>query len=366
MASNDIIEQTLDLARWAPSGDNTQPWRFERAGDDHVVVHGFDTRDHCVYDLTGHPSQISLGTLLETMRIAATAHARRAVCERRRDMPDTRPTFDVRFVADSGVAPDPLLAVIRQRSVQRRAMSTRALTAEEKRALEASVGNGYRLLWLEGFRNRLRAAKLMSDNARLRLTMPEAYETHRSVIEWNARHSIDRVPDQALGVDAMTARLMRFVMHSWKRVEFFNRFLAGTVMPRLTMDFIPGLACAAHFAIQAQSPPQTVDDFVDAGRAVQRFWLTATRLGLVMQPEMTPLIFSGYVRDGIRFTRSSALQEEAAGLQKKLQRLIGADWSRAVWMGRIGHGPTASARSTRLPLDRLMQPQPAAPSHHPG
>lgn len=66
------LTEILDLARWAPSGDNTQPWRFEIASDDQVVVHGFDTRQHCVYDLDGHPSQISLGALLETIALAAT------------------------------------------------------------------------------------------------------------------------------------------------------------------------------------------------------------------------------------------------------------------------------------------------------
>ena len=56
-----VLEDILDQARWAPSGDNTQPWRFEVRGARHVVVHGFDTRSHCVYDLDGHPSQLSLG-----------------------------------------------------------------------------------------------------------------------------------------------------------------------------------------------------------------------------------------------------------------------------------------------------------------
>ena len=27
------VEQVLDLARWAPSGDNTQPWRFDITGE---------------------------------------------------------------------------------------------------------------------------------------------------------------------------------------------------------------------------------------------------------------------------------------------------------------------------------------------
>lgn len=361
MASSDTLEQILDLARWAPSGDNTQPWRFERAGDLHVVVHGFDTRDHCVYDLTGHPSHISLGALLETMRIAATAHGLRTECTRRRDLPETQPTFDVRFVADGGVAPDPLLPSIPRRSVQRRAMSTRPLTDHEKRELEAAAGEGYRIQWLEGRARKLEAARLMFDNARLRLSMPEAYEVHRAIIEWDARFSEDRVPDKALGVDPMTARMMRFVMQSWDRVAFFNRYLAGTVAPRIAMDFIPGLACAAHYALRAVELPRTLDDYVEAGRAVQRFWLTATRLGLVQQPEMTPLIFAGYVRDGIRFTRVEAIEEEARRLVPRLEHLLGSDWSHAVWLGRIGQGPLPSARSTRLPLHRLMlQPQQAA------
>ena len=66
------IEQILDTARWAPSGDNTQPWRFEIVSNNRIVVHAFDTRSHCVYDLDGHPSQLSVGALLETIRIAAS------------------------------------------------------------------------------------------------------------------------------------------------------------------------------------------------------------------------------------------------------------------------------------------------------
>ena len=64
---NQTLRDILDLARWAPSGDNTQPWRFAIEADDRVVVYGHDTRATCVYDLDGHPSQISLGALLETM-----------------------------------------------------------------------------------------------------------------------------------------------------------------------------------------------------------------------------------------------------------------------------------------------------------
>ena len=87
MSTPSVVAQILDLARWAPSGDNTQPWRFEVLDESNVVVHGFDTREHCVYDPDGRPIQISLGALLETMAIAATAHGLRTEIKRRLDTP---------------------------------------------------------------------------------------------------------------------------------------------------------------------------------------------------------------------------------------------------------------------------------------
>jgi hypothetical protein len=184
------IEQILELARWAPSGDNMQTWRFEIAAPDHLVVHAYDTRDHCVYDLDGHPSQIAFGTLLETIAIAASGHGLRADIVRRPEGRDTHPVFDVRFVKDPAVVRSPLIEVIDKRSVQRRPMKTTPLSAEHKRLLAATVAPDYELSWLESRAQKWQAAKLMFNNARLRLTMPEAFETHRSIIDWeNRTHS---------------------------------------------------------------------------------------------------------------------------------------------------------------------------------
>src|SRR5690348_12513934 len=67
-----LIQQVLDIARWAPSGDNTQPWRFQILSDLSALIHGFDTRDRCVYDLDAHASRLSHGALLENAGLAAT------------------------------------------------------------------------------------------------------------------------------------------------------------------------------------------------------------------------------------------------------------------------------------------------------
>ncbi len=349
------IERILELARWAPSGDNMQTWRFEILSPDHLAVHAYDTRDHCVYDLDGHPSQIAFGTLLETIAIAASAHGLRADVMRRAEARATHPIFDVRFVADPSVVRSPLVDVIDKRTVQRRPMRTTPLTAEHKRLLEATVAPGYALTWLESRDQKWRAAKLMFNNARLRLTMPEAFETHRSIIDWkNRTHSPDKVPAGALGVDAMTLHLMKWAMVSWRRMATVNT-LMGTWAPRLQMDLAPGMACAAHFVLKARQAPASIDDYVAAGRALQRFWLTMTTFGLYMQPEMTPLIFSKYAREGTSFTAQPKLAASAKGLQRQTEALIFNDALHPVYMGRLGYGPAPAARSVRRPLAELMQ-----------
>lgn len=355
MDSQAVVKQILDFARWAPSGDNTQPWRFEILGPNRVAVHAFDTRDHCVYDLDGHPSQIAMGALIETAAIAASHHQLRTLASRRPGSPETRPVFDLEFVGDSSISADPLLAGVRTRSVQRRPLKTRPLTTEQKQALEAAVGPSHTVEWQEGGAARLKVAKMLFHSAKIRLVTPEAYRVHKDIIEWQAQFSEDRVPDQALGTDPMTTRLMRFVMQNWSRVEMFNRFFAGTWAPRIQLDFIPGLACAAHFLILAKTPARSFDDYVAAGRATQRFWLTVETLGLQMQPEVTPLVFTRYARDGIPFSSKQGAQEMAKQLKERFTNVVGDHAAtHAVFMGRVGHGQHARSRSLRRPLDSLL------------
>ncbi|HOT12705.1 MAG TPA: hypothetical protein PLJ27_09235 [Polyangiaceae bacterium] len=348
------IQRILALARWAPSGDNTQPWRFQVLGKDRLHILGHDTRAHCVYDLDGHASQIAQGALLETLAIAATTEGLRADMARKTSSADSAPVYEITLTAHQDSRPHPLAAMIEKRAVQRRAMSSRPLSEAHKDALSSSV-TGYRILWFEGLAQRWNMARFMAANAKNRLTMPEAYPTHRDIIEWNAQFSDDRVPDRAVGVDPLTTRLMRWALQRWERVRFLNTWLGGTWVPRLQLDLIPGLRCAAHFALVAEQEPSTIDDFVMAGRSLQRLWLTATSLGLVLQPEMTPVIFSRYIRQGRNFTSVPAIHDRAARLAKRLERQLGTSMARhTVAMGRLGYGPLPSSRSLRLPLCRLL------------
>lgn len=347
------LRSILDLARWAPSGDNLQPWRFEVLSNSSLIIHGFYEKNQ-VYDLDGHAHELAWGALVETIAIAASGFhlATEAILKEAGD-PEKR-QIEIHFSPAPNVAPSPLIPFITKRSVQRRALSMRTLSTGAKSALMASAGDNFDVIWKEGLRQKWRVARLMYRNAKLRLTMREAYEVHRTIIDWGKRYSEDKVPDQAVGLDPLTLKLMHWVMQSWSRVRFFNQWLAGTFLPRLQLDLLPGLACAAHFALIARFPPTTSADYFAGGRALQRFWLTATQLGLQLQPEMTPIIFSRYVREGRRFTLQEDVLQSAQAIPTELGTLLGPQYANVLFLGRIGLGSAASARSLRRPLPALL------------
>ena len=89
---------------------------------------------------------------------------------------------------------------------------------------------------------------------------------------------------------------------------------------------------------------------------MQRFWLEATKQGLQLQPEMTPVIFSRYVAQSMTFTCVAAEQALAEQLAGDLSKILGggAHPLQRVYMGRVGFGPTPESRSVRPPLESLL------------
>ena len=357
--SRDVLLKILDLARWAPSGDNTQPWRFEILADDHVAIHGHDTREHVIYDFDGHASQMAHGALLETLRLAATRFGMSAEWSVRAGQPDNAPIYDI-ALCSSDSDEDILVPFIESRCVQRRPMRMTPLNSEQKSAFREAVGDAYTVCFFESFLDRLSVARLLWHNAHLRLTCPEAYEVHRQVIEWGVRFSADRIPDQAVGVDPLTAKLMRWVMHSWGRVDFFNRFLFGTIAPRIQLDFVPALACASHVLIKPKRPQTTLQDHVLSGVAMQRLWLTACRLGLYLQPEMTPVIFRWYIKAGRQISMKSKINVAAESLAKRFERLVSTSAEDGfAFFCRVGCSHSPRSRSVRKKLQDLMMEPPS-------
>jgi len=343
------IERILDLARWAPSGDNSQPWRFKILGEDRLIITITCKTDNIYEYADGQPTLLAAGFLLETMRIAASRFGREmqwTYLGSKKSGNDVHHTVEANLRKTPDIREDNLCPYIDIRSVDRRAYRRTRLTPEQKAELEAALGGEFRLEWREDLSERWSLARLNAMATDIRLRLPEAFPVHKRILDWEQRFSREGVPAAAVGVDPLTLKLMRFVLHDWQRADFFNRFLAGTVIPRVQLDLIPGMFCAAHFVLSRKTEPPP-EDAVAAlfrtGEALQRFWLTATCLGLAIQPGLAPLCFAYYGRVGAPvFDRG-----RIAKLARKLTGCFPNDGS-VLFLGRIGV-------SRRLPTARSIR-----------
>lgn len=353
-----VMERVLDRARWAPSGDNSQPWRFEIRSDAQVRVHVRDQSDHDLYDYDGgQPTLLSAGMLMENLRLAALAEGRETRW-RHLDSAATDHRFEVDLLPGNA-AYDPLERFIELRSVDRHPYRRIPLTNSQKLALEASLGNKMSIRWMESDNERWHMAKLSGAATDIRLRIPEAYRIHKAVIDWTRGNSSTGMPSGALGMDPVTLKAMHWAMQDWSRLESFNRLL-GTFGARIQLDYVPVMRSAAYLTITRRRPPaspaQRVSHLIELGMGLQRFWLEATRQGLVFQPGMAIIIFGCYARQGVAFTENVRIRAKAAAIERQLAALCGDNPDDLIFLGRIGQpaSPSLRPRSIRRPLDDLL------------
>ncbi len=264
----------------------------------------------------------------------------------------------VHFVPDQTVAPDPLYAALGERSVDRNRYRMRKLTEAERVKLEAALGGKLRIDWWSSTAARWRFAKLSARATDIRLRAPEALPVHQEIIDWDVNLSPTKIPAGALGISRPALRIMRWAIQSWNRMDRLNRF-TGTASATLEMDYLPILSSAATFTLRFPADAaRSIDTLLQAGIHIQRFWLTAARLGLAMQPAMALLVFADYGQTDSPFTVVPALRMKAKRLADQFRRVFAMGTEDFVFMGRIGEPlPRISVcRSVRRPVSDLMTP----------
>jgi hypothetical protein len=356
-ALSPALERILDAARWAPSGDNAQPWSFEIKGENDVRVSIHRERGNVYEYRDGEPTVISAGTLLENIAIAAPCFGKTA------SWTYTGSDAGAHRIAvhfESGPATShPLFDEIPNRSVDRRAYRMKPLSPEAKALLTEAAGPDIAVEWHESLGARRRIASLTNQATDIRLRIPEAYDVHRRIVDWERLQSPTGIPSRALGLDAMTLKVMRWSMAEWKRTDFGNR-MGSTFFAGLQMDVMPGIRSAAYFAFRPRAGvargAERIVQLLHAGQSVQRLWLTASRLGLAMQPCQAVLAFTHYGAADEAFTKSIRERASAARLAMNAEKVL-ARPGELVFLARIGF-PAARAqksRSTRKELASLIQ-----------
>ncbi|MGD8325824.1 MAG: ThiF family adenylyltransferase [Sphingomonadales bacterium] len=350
------IDHILNTARWAPSGDNSQPWRFEILSDDQFYIHG-DLEAGNVYQFArAEPNWLALGMLIEAMVIEAKNWGL-GLDWKLVEYGSEKVQIFVTLTKQETVA-DPLSQWIKSRSVDRRGYYRTAIANDKKRALAQTLGAGLSVEWHEGFAAKRFFARVMSIGTAIRLRIAETYEVHRQVIDWSGPFSRTGLPAQATGLSLPLRLLMRWALQGYGRMRFLTQAMKGRWVAALDMDIIPAIQSAGFFIIR-----KTDGDFnaaepeekIRAGQLVYRFWLEATQQALALQPAIAPLCFARYAQDETQFSTDRVAVKWAGKLLFLMRGKLGRV-DNIVFLGRIGTPRSfgCDTRSLRRSLDELV------------
>jgi len=292
----------VEAAIQAPSADNHHPFSFEQSGERVRVWknESFRTAPFHRRVLT----LISLGAVVENMVLRAQSLGLNPSVHCSPSPEQAGLAAEIKLLEGS-VTDDELALAIPHRHTNRRFFHGPRMTREQQRLLEkdAEAIDGARLVWLDQWLARAQALSLIrlaeAERFRCKDLHQELFSSIRFDVGWT-RTVDEGLPPGSLEVErplqAPFQALRRWgLMHLLARLGAHHLlgFRAGDAPCR----FAPHLAVIA--AILDVEPGG-----VAVGRALERVWLRATRLGMAFQPlaASTLLALDGYtaVRPAIR------------------------------------------------------------------
>lgn len=349
-----ILENILDLARWAPSGDNTQPWRFQiiSAQECRIIVNNSVEND--IYDFDGKPTLISIGCLMETIRLAAN-HFNQAVEWKLID----NHNIDLHLIEkQKDNDPEQLATFILYRSVNRSHYQKDPLPPLLEEHINGLMDDGYSLQLFDKNTHKEQIIHMNMLATQVRLVLKEAHHVHQKVIQWEEGKTDYGIPYNATGLSKLSIFLMRRLVNDWNKMSFINEKLGGAFFVSLELDWLPGKNTAAFLAIHAPNSLDTMTDeeLITAGMQIQRTWLYLTKMNIALQPCYMPIILAYYQRHQKVLSDNSKTTKKIARLEKEFSKIGLTD--RTIFIARIGYAKEAvqGTRSTRLTLDELILP----------
>lgn len=276
------ITRILAAAAAAPSGDNSQPWRFVVRGKS-IEFHYIPERDHPILNYEESGTLIALGAALENAELTAKAQGYAPQTTYRA----SGPCVAVMELAEGGrlsETAEPLARAVPERHSNRKAYDRASLQPGAKAALLASSISESAELALafvespDAMRAIARALTTMEETA---LANVHLHKLFFDDILWSAEEN--RAGKQGLYIKTLELPppaqvLFRFLRH-WR----FARMLAALGFPRVVAETNAkqNAAAAAFGVISAAHAARA--EYLEVGRMVERVWLRATALGLSMQ-----------------------------------------------------------------------------------
>lgn len=287
------IDEILQLGVHAPSGDNSQPWRFEVAGSA-IDIYNLPEKDNPVLNYRQRGSYVAHGALIENILLAAGKFG----CEAE-VLPFPSPGNQAHTARISlrkaDVQCSPLVDCILRRHTNRRPYRSEPLSAEQHSALmdsvrELSSSGNLSFALAQDVEQRKALGGCASSIEQVILESELLHGLLFKDVVWSQAEELERRSGMFIKtMELAPPQQLAFRMASnWKVMQKMNRLGLSRMIARQDAKLY---ATCAGMGVLLVGEHADAKEFLLVGRATQRIWLTATLLGLHLQP-LAGLLFA--------------------------------------------------------------------------
>ena len=343
---NEDILKILEYAVYAPSGDNSQPWRFEVDGNK-IFQYNMADADNIFLNFKQSGSYVSHGAVIENIVIAASNFGYRVDVALFPDKEEKDLVAVLEIQKDDSVKKDFSAQFIKERCTNRRYYFDKGIETEKINSLISIVKNmnfgNLRFVTSKEDVEEVGSASTLMEVIALRNEL--VHKLFFSGIVWTEEEHAEKKKGlylKTLELPLPVQYLFR-VIKNWNMMSLLNH--VGLAEKAAQANAVTNSKSAAFGIITMKNTNS--EDFVNTGRTMQRMWLKATEQGLALQP-ITGLLFLSHRvtanETGVLGSKHVEMIKEGMGTIRKVFSLGGEI---PMFMFRLGYAEKPSAHSLR-------------------
>lgn len=347
--SKNVIKDILNLAIYAPSGDNSQPWKFriKENSIDIILIKAFDKS---LYNFQEAGSLFAHGALVENIEIISTKYGFNTTVNYFPNGRQSDVVVTINLHKDKSIKEHLLFPYIKLRHTNRKFYDGKTLSQDQKNSLIniAPEIESAEVRFIENLIKQKSLIEAISFNDRLLFENKYIHDILFQIINWTEEE--DKQKGTGLFIKTLELspdqRVAFRKFRSWNTVKVLNKLGIPKLMAKQTQRLYSTSAAIGVVIIDSDTP----QNYLLAGRVFQRLWLLATKEGLSIHPVTGIVYLAKRVKGGDYSRLSQKDRELIMEADKRIGKSFNLEKQNITMLFRIGHSEKPSARSSRLPL----------------
>lgn len=353
--TNAEIRELISAVGAAPSPGNNQPWKWYHDGRRLYLFHDIE-RSESFGDFQNMASYITFGTAIENLNLKASELGIRVV-EGLFPLDDVPRLIAVFSFMYSPVEKDELSHFLDIRCTSRRKGNGDKLSDDIIEDLQDAVRHfdNIKLKIVTGNEQIQHLAAIAGEAEKLRLFIPQGhYELFEKELRWTQREALetkDGLDIQTLELspkDAIGFRVARDPI----AVKLVAEWGLGRALENMTGDLMKTASAIGLVVI----PKFDRAVLIEAGKAVERVWLSATKNSISMQPVLASVLhFARLIHGKGAVDMPDWIQKRFGELKNEFDGIFqNVNSDESVFLFRLFHGDPPQIRSLRLDTDQFF------------